>query len=193
MKQAPFSVRRWTRAEYEALVERGVFDGEPLELLGGQLIVAEPQGPYHASSVGRITDALKAVLPPGWIVREEKPVALDDESEPEPDIAVVRGSHGDYEAAHPSRPALVIEVAHTSLGFDRAAKASFYARAGIDDYWIVNLLDGALEVYRAPAPDAGAPSGWRYMSVEVVRSPGVVAPLAIPSTRIAIADLVSSR
>lgn len=65
MKQAPFSVRRWTRAEYEALVERGVFDGEPLELLGGQLIVAEPQAPYRASSVGRITDALKAVLPSG--------------------------------------------------------------------------------------------------------------------------------
>lgn len=192
MKQAPFTVRRWTRAEYEELVERGVFDGEPLELLGGQLIVAEPQGPYHASAIGAVADALRAVLPAGWIVREEKPVALDDESEPEPDIAVVPGSHRDYQIAHPAPPALTIEVAHSSLGFDRVAKASFYARAGIEDYWIVNLVDRVLEIYREPGPDPDASWGWRYRSVQTLSPPARVTPLAIPAISVAVASLVPS-
>lgn len=193
MKQAPFTVRRWTRAEYEKLVECGVFVGEPLELLGGQLIVGEPHGPYHASSIGRVTDAVRTIVPPEWIVRVQTPVALDDESEPEPDIAVVAGSHADYETAHPSRPALVIEVADSSVGFDRVAKGSFYARAGIQDYWIVNLVDGVLEVYREPAPDADASRGWRYRSVERLSREAYVAPVAFPGRTLPVASLLPAR
>lgn len=193
MKQPPFSVRRWTRVEYERLVDLGVFDREPLELLGGQLIVAEPQGPYHASAIAAIADTLRAALPAGWSVREEKPVALDDESEPEPDIVVVPGAQRDYETAHPTRPVLTIEVAHSSLGFDRVAKASFYARAGIEDYWIVNLVDRVLEVYRNPGPDPEAPRGWRYRSVEPLSAPARVTPLAIPAMSVDIASLFPSR
>src|SRR5690242_10313938 len=89
--------RRWTRAEYERLIEVGVFlPGEPLELLGGQLTVGEPQTEPHYTAIGLIEDALRAALPPGWLVRTQGPIALDDESEPEPDIAVVRGERRDY-------------------------------------------------------------------------------------------------
>ena len=82
MTQAPLTARRWTRFEYDRLVELGMFEREPLELIGGQLVVAEPQYPYHASGVSSADYAVRAVLPPGWMVRTQAPVALDDESEP---------------------------------------------------------------------------------------------------------------
>src|SRR5216117_4090044 len=118
MTQSPLTVRRWKRAEYDRLVELGAFDGDPVELIAGQLAVAEPQRPYHASAVGSTDYALRAVLPPGWIVRTQSPVWLDDESEPEPDLVVVPGLPADYRLAHPGRPVLTIEVAESSLAFD---------------------------------------------------------------------------
>ena len=92
MKQIPLTLRRWTRAEYDRLVGLGMLHGEAVELVGGQLVIAEPQGSYHASALGAAGDALRAVLPQGWLVRIQMPVALDDESEPEPDLAVVTGT-----------------------------------------------------------------------------------------------------
>src|SRR5437867_13340009 len=106
MTQAPLTLWRWNRTEYERLVDLGLFQGDPVELIGGQLVVAEPQGSYHATAVGIVDDALRAVLPPGWIVRAQMPIALDDESAPEPDLAIVRGARDDYRNAHPTLPAL---------------------------------------------------------------------------------------
>ena len=190
MRQTPLTLRRWKRVEYERLVDLGVFEGDPIELIGGQLIVAEPKGSPHATAVGMANDALHAVLPPGWIVRVQDPLALDDESAPEPDIALVRGCRADYRHAHPARPALAIEVAQSSLGFDRQQKGSLYARAGVQDYWIVNLVDGVLEVYRDAAPDASAPYGLRYRSIQTLSPPALVAPLVLPSSPIPVAALL---
>jgi Uma2 family endonuclease len=182
MKQSPLTLRRWRRVEYERLVDLGAFeDGEPVELIGGQLIVAEPKGSEHATGVEMAGDALRAAVPAGWIVRGQNPLSLDDESAPEPDIAVVRGSLTDYRHAHPARPALIIEVAETSLRFDRIEKGSLYARAGIVDYWIVNLVDRVVEVYRDPGADLTAPYGWRYMSVERLTPPSSVAAIGVPA------------
>src|SRR5713226_2680225 len=122
MQQSPLTQRRWSRAEYDRLVDQGVFEGEPLELIGGQLIVAEPQGSYHASAIGHVSDVIRAALPPGFVVRVQLPFALDDDSEPEPDIVVVPGIHKDYRVAHPTHAALIVEVADSSLGFDREIK-----------------------------------------------------------------------
>ena len=190
MAQAPLTLRRWKRIEYDRLVALGVFHGEPIELIGGQLVVAEPQYPYHASAISAADYALRAVLPPGWIVRVQAPVSLDDESEPEPDLAVVAGRPADYREAHPARPALAVEVAESSLDFDRQQKSSLYARAGVADYWIVNLVDRLLEVHRDPEPDPSAPYGWRYRSVTALAPPALVTPLAFTSSRIAVADLL---
>ncbi|MBI2197888.1 MAG: Uma2 family endonuclease [Candidatus Rokubacteria bacterium] len=190
MRQAPLTLRRWTRAEYDRLVDLGVLHGEPVELIGGQLVVAEPQGSYHATAIGAVDDALRAALPPGWVVRAQMPVALDDESEPEPDVAVVPGKRADYRADHPARPALVVEVAESSLAFDREDKSSLYARGGVHDYWIVNLVERVLEVYRDPGPDPTAPYGWRYRAVERLGPAAVVSPLALPSMRLAVSDLL---
>jgi Uma2 family endonuclease len=152
--------------------------------------VAEPQGSYHASALGRAGDALRAALGPGWVVRVQMPVALDDESEPEPDLAVVPGVWDDYETRHPTTPTLAIEVSETSLAFDRGEKAGLYARCGIRDYWIINLVDRVLEVYRDPAPDANAPYGWGYRRVERLVAPAMVSLLANPSVRIAVGQLL---
>jgi Uma2 family endonuclease len=192
-RQAPLTARRWTRPEYERLVALGVFEGEPLELIGGQLVVAEPQYPYHASGISLVDYALRAVLPAGWIVRIQLPVALDDESEPEPDVVVVSGRPDDYSRHHPGRPALVVEVAESSLAFDREHKAGVYARAGVADYWIVNLVDGLLEVHREPAPSPSALYGWQYRSVVRLSPPAVLTPLAFPAGEVAVANLLPRR
>ena len=190
MPQTPLTLRRWQRAEYDRLVSLGVFEGEPVELIGGELLVVEPQGAYHASAVGRVDYVLRAVLPPGWIVRVQAALSLDPESAPEPDLAVVPGRPGDYRASHPAQAALAVEVAETSLDFDRRRKGSLYARAGIQDYWIVNLVEGVLEVCRDPVPDLSAVYGWRYGSVQALRPPASVALLAVGTARISVADLL---
>jgi Uma2 family endonuclease len=189
MRQAPLTPHRFTRVEFDRLVDLGVFHGEALELVGGLLVVAEPQGSYHASAVGAVGDALRAILPPGWLVRVQMPVALDDQSEPEPDLAVVPGAWADYRADHPTRPALVVEVAETSLAFDRGEKASLYAHGGVRDYWIVNLVDRVLEVFRDPEQDPTASHGSRYRSIERLGLGGVVSLLEMPSVRVHVSNL----
>ena len=184
------TLRRWKRVEYERLVDLGLFEGDPVELIGGQLIVAEPQNSPHATAVGAADDALRAVLPAGFLVRTQMPLVLDDESVPEPDLAVVPGRRADYLSAHPTRAVLVVEVADSSLRLDREQKGSLYARAGIGEYWIVNLVGRVLEIYRDPAPDAGAAHGWRYRSVGTLAPPAVIAPAEFPMSRIQIADLL---
>ena len=186
----PLTLRRWKRVEYERLVDLGVFEGDPVELIGGQLVVAEPHGTYHASSINAVDYAIRALLPPGWIVRTQLPVSLDDESAPEPDLVVVPGRPADYRHAHPARPVLAVEVGESSLDFDRQHKGSLYARAEIQDYWIVNLVDRVIEVYRDPTPDPSAPYGWRYQSVATLAPPAVAVPLAFTSVQIAVADLL---
>lgn len=184
------ATRRWTRHAYARLVDAGAFHGTAVELLGGQLHVAEPQGSAHATAVGMADDALRAALPPGWILRAQMPVDLDDESVPEPDLAVVAGTRADYRAAHPTRPVLAVEVAESSLELDRHEKGGLYARAGIPDYWIVNLRDGALEVYRDPSEAPEAPFGWRYRTVVTLGRDAVAVPLALPAVRVAVTDLL---
>ena len=182
--------RRFKRAEYETLIDVGFFPpAERVELLDGQLIVAEPQGSRHFAAIQATEAALRVVFGPGWQVRGQGPLAVDEESEPEPDVAVVPGSFRDYVSGHPSRPALVVEVSESSLSLDRQQKGSLYARAGFADYWIVNLIDRILEVHREPGLDQAAPFGWRYQSVALLHLDGSIAPLSAPESSIRVADL----
>jgi Uma2 family endonuclease len=183
--------RRFRRAEYDRLIEFGLFQpGEAIELIGGELMVAEPQGAPHYTAIRKTAKALEAAFGPGWEVRTEGPIGLDDDSEPEPDIAVVPGNPDDYARAHPSHPALTVEVAETSLVIDRQHKGSLYARAGLADYWVLNLVDRVLEVYRDPVADSAAPFGWRYARREVFEASARVMPLAAPESTILVARLL---
>jgi len=189
--ESPIRTKQWTRAEYDRLIETGVFQpGDAVELLGGELVVAEPQNEAHYTAVGLVEDALKDAFGPGWLIRSQGPLALDDTSEPEPDIAVAPGARRDYGRAHPARPVLVVEVSVSSLALDRGHKGSLYARARLEDYWILNLMDRVLEVYRQPAVDASAPFGWSYASQQTLGSDAFIAPLAAPHASVAVAALL---
>ena len=188
----PLKTRRWTRTEYERLVDQGVFrEDERLELLDGLLVVREPQGSRHSAAVAALCEILARAFGAGYHVRPQLPVALDDMSEPEPDVVVVRGGPWDYVTSHPSAPVLVVEIAETSLAVDRAHKGGLYARAGIADYWIVNLPDGVLEIYREPAPSTTARSGAEYRAVQRFASGATVSPLGAPTARIAVAGMLA--
>src|SRR5215468_4978070 len=163
--------RRWTRAEYDKLIELGFFEpNEPVELIGGELMVAEPQGARHYTAIAKTAKALEAAFGPGWTVRMQAPIGLDDESEPEPDVAVVPGELEDYRSEHPSRPVLTVEVAQSSLSIDRERKGSLYARAQLQEYWILNLEQRVLEVYREPVADPSGVFGWRFSRREDLNS-----------------------
>ena len=187
----PPTTRRWTRVEYERLVELGVFQpGERLELIDGLLVVREPQGTRHATAIRRVLAALRGVLGDAWQIDSQLPLALDEDSEPEPDVAVVPGDARTYRDAHPARAVLIVEVAEASYRIDHEYKASLYARAGIADYWIIDLVRDALEVHRDPEVSPGAPCGWRYRSVVTLHPPAAVAPLLMPGASIPVGDLL---
>lgn len=191
MRMPPLKLRRWSRAEYDRLIARGVFDADDrIELLDGLMVVKEPQGSWHAATVSHIQGVLQRAFGDRYHVRAHAPIALDATSEPEPDLAVVKGRAHDYLREHPASPVLLVEVADSSLPKDRLRKRGLYARAGIADYWIVNAVDIVLEIYRKPERAAGLRYGWKYGSVRLLRRGALVSPLAAPRARIRVADLL---
>lgn len=190
MRAPAIPLWRMTRKRYERLVDAGTFgENDRVELLDGLLVAREPQGSLHAMAVVLARTALERAFGRRYHVREEKPVALDDLSEPEPDVVVVRGGPRDYRT-HPSSPVLVVEVADSSLAFDRLRKGGVYARAGVADYWVVNLVDDVLEVYREPVRTTSRGTGWKFASVRRLERNATISPLAAPRARIRVASLL---
>jgi len=182
---------RIPRVRYERMVKNGLFHSEDkVELLDGLLVVKEPQGDLHASAMAAAHRLLARAFGPRYHVRVGSPVALDDYSEPEPDLAVVAGDPWDYKKGHPAKPVLAVEVAMTSRARDRLVKGGLYARAGIADYWVVNLVGGVLEVYRQPLKAPSRRFGWKYGSVKLLKRGAMVTPLAAPRAKIRVADLL---
>jgi Uma2 family endonuclease len=127
-------LRRWSRAEYDRMIDAGVLTTEDhVELIDGEIVTMTPQKSRHATAVWLAQIAIGRAFGEPFGVRTQLPLALDPGSEPEPDIAVVTGSPRDYSDEHPSTAVLIVEVADASLAFDRTVKASLYARAGIPD------------------------------------------------------------
>ena len=152
--------RRFSVAEYHKLIEIGVLtEDDNLELLDGYLVHKMSRNPPHDATIQKATKRLLRVLPPGWDLRGQCAITLAA-SEPEPDLAIVRGDENDYVARHPGPVdvGLVIEVADTTLTGDRADKGRIFAQAGIPCYWIINLVDRQIEVYTAPASATATPT-----------------------------------
>jgi len=183
-------VRRWTRQEYDRMVEAGILgEDDHVELIDGEIVKMAPQGKPHAAAIRRVHVALQRAFGPERYVQVQLPMTPDDVSEPEPDLAVLPGSPWDFDEEHPATALLVVEVAESSLSFDRKRKGGLYARAGIPEYWIVNLKRGRLEVYRDPAPDASADLGWRYRTVRSLVPGDEIVPLGIDEP-VAVSDLL---
>lgn len=184
----PGAAYRWTVAEYEHLVDLGVFSrGDRVELLEGEIVHKEMPKPEHAAPVDELNEFFGGVNAGRWRVRCQQAVRLpDQDSEPEPDLALVRRRPEGYRTQHPG-PAdifLLIEVANTSVALDRGRKLALYAQAAVAEYWVVNVGERVVEVYREPDPAAGT-----YRRTEAVRPGGTVAPAAFPDAAFAVAEL----
>jgi Uma2 family endonuclease len=143
----------YTTERYLALRDEGALTPDDrVELLEGVIVAVPPQSPSHAGTTSAVADAIRRAVGTRAAVREEKPLVLAPRSMPEPDVAVVRGRHADYRRAHPTTALLVIEVAESSLPQDRLTKSRIYARARIEEFWIVNLREDRVEVFRDPDP-----------------------------------------
>ncbi len=159
--------------EYHRMIEAGILDeDEHVQLIDGFLIAMTPQGEPHAQVIQRLNRLLVRSVGEGLVVRPQLPLTLGD-SEPEPDLAVVREADLSRDR-HPGAALLVVEVAADSLRVDRGAKAVLYARAGIPEYWIVSLEDSTVEVLRDPDASAGAYRARVVLAVgESVTTPSV--------------------
>ncbi len=145
-------LHRLSVAQYEKMTELEILGAaDRVELLNGWIVDKVTQNPPHNAAIDCASEMLRERLPSGWLVREQKAIALAD-SMPEPDLVVVKGTPRRYAARHP-RPqdiALIVEVADSTLADDRKTKGSLYARDGLACYWIVNLVDEQIEVYSRP-------------------------------------------
>jgi Uma2 family endonuclease len=144
---APERPRPLRRVEYEQLVEAGVFTDERIELLQGVLVQMSPQGTEHADVVSRLAMLFIRTLGDEVVARSHSPFAASDDSEPEPDLALV--PPGDYRRGHPAHAFLIVEVADSSLSKDSRIKADLYARSRVDEYWIVDLNARSVLVHAA--------------------------------------------
>lgn len=189
MSAPAIQTKRWTRQEYDRMAEAGILHpDERVQLIEGEIVTMTPPNSLHAVTIGKTQHALDRLYGPNIWVRVRMPVIIDPDSEPEPDLAVVADSPRDYVNEHPRTALLIVEVADTTLSLDRDRKRPIYARAGIPEYWIVNLVERCLEVYRDPVTLSGQPSSYR-ISITLTSSERI-APLAVPSASVAVADLL---
>lgn len=181
--------KRWTREEYYRLAEEGFFEGQRVELIGGQIVVMSPQSYPHAFSGDGIAEMLKKVFGAGFWVRHQLPLSIPKDGEPEPDVSVVAGSRNDY-TDHPRTAVLVVEVAKTSLDFDTHTKPYLYASAAIPEYWVLDLIHRKLIVYRQPESDTKSPFGSKYTNCFTIDEEGSIAPLERPDDSLRVRDML---
>ena len=178
--------RRFTVAEYYTMADVGILDeNDRIELLDGDLIVMPPIGDWHAASVDRFTNLLPPRLQGRAIVRVQNPTRLNDNSEPQPDIMLLRWRDDFYQGGHPG-PAdvlLLIEVSDTSVDYDRSAKLSEYARAGIPEVWIATRQDSRIEAYTEPTEG-------EYSTVRYAFPGESIAPQAFPEVVLEVDRLI---
>lgn len=182
--EPPLSLHRFSRDQYDQMIDAGVFGPEDrIELLNGEIIDMAPQKSRHATAIRLIEIRLSRIFSVGHDVRTQLPLSLDDRSEPEPDVAVVPGNPRDYRDAHPGSALLVVEVSETTLGYDRIRKLAAYARANIPEYWILDLNSETLEVCRHPERDT-------YTERRILKAADRLAPLAAPAQSFTVSDIL---
>ncbi|MBX2865717.1 MAG: Uma2 family endonuclease [Leptolyngbyaceae cyanobacterium MAG.088] len=171
------SVKRFTTDEFHRLGELGFFDDGPVELIRGELVEKSPKRTPHSVCNTRLVRRLILLLGDQATVRGQEPVTLSNHSEPSPDVVVAQYRQDDYLAGHPGPGDcwVVMEVSDSTLAYDRGTKLSLYAESGVGHYWVFNLVNRQLEVYREPYGDGQGAYGYRqkltYLATETVALP----------------------
>ena len=179
----------FTRDEYFRLDELGFFRGKRVERFEGRILDMSPQNNPHFLSVSLVASALQSAFVGEYWIRSQGPLRIGEGSDPEPDVSVVLGQMRQHKQT-PTTAILLVEVADSSLSYDRNEKSSLYAKAGVQEYWIVNIVNNCVEVMRDPIADSTALLGFRYKSIVTFRPPEFISPLANPKAKIPIADLL---
>jgi len=179
----------WTVDQFHYLGDLGMFEGRRAMLIDGVIVEEGPMNPPHAIAATKTEDLIRETFGKGWHVRVAKPLVLGQATDPEPDVAAVRGKPADY-PTHPTTAALVVEVSDTSFRYDTTVKLEAYAAGGIADYWVVDVNARQLHVFRDPTPDPAAAHGYAYATHLTLGPAETVAPLAAPGAAVAVADLL---
>jgi Uma2 family endonuclease len=176
--------RNFSRLDYDKMIHAGILrEDEHVELVGGAIVEMSPEGPHHAGTIDLAAEVLRRAFGAGFTVRVQHPLVIDPDGEPEPDLAVVEGPARAHLGSHPRSAVLVVEVAESSLAYDRRDKALLYARAGIGEYWIINLIDHVVEVHLEP-------TSLGYGRIASLGPGEVIAPRGAPGGRIEVAGLL---
>lgn len=186
-------LRRFTLEEYHQLIDIGFFnENERVELVEGILVYMSPNNPPHIRTVLRLGKAFSSLNARADVeVRAQGPVTIPElMTEPEPDLVISMEFGTDLEERHPhpSEILLLMEVSHSSLSYDRSLKGAIYAQAGISEYWIWNLVDGLLEVYRDPRTPVRGEAA--YQTKLTYHRGETVVPLAFPDIEVAVDDIL---
>src|SRR5438270_3537640 len=174
---------RWTCAEFHRFGDMGVFEGRRAMLIDGVILEEGPMNPPHAITLELVGDALRTAFGSGWRIRSQSPLVLGQDLDPEPDFSVIAGTPRGN-SGHPTMADLVVEVADSSLDFDTNEKRLLYAKAGIREYWVVDINGRRLLVYRDP--QAGD-----YATQQALGPADAVSPLAAPAATVRVADLLA--
>lgn len=171
------------------MVEAGIIrPDEKIELIDGEIVAKElPMKSAHATAISLCAEAMRQVFGEGYVIRLQLPLTLSERDEPLPDVAMVEGTIRDCK-----RALLVVEVSETILRLNRHQKASLYAWAGVPEYWIVNLSEGVVEVYRGLVPMRGRAYGYGYRVQGVYRAGEAIGPVIRSERGVAVADLLPS-
>ena len=181
---------RFTVTEFDQMGDMGWFEGRRAFLLDGIILEQGPMNPLHANGLGLMQYALQAAFGPGFWVRGQSPLHVDEHNNPLPDLAVVPGGPRDYLGKHPTTASLVVEVSDTTLDTDITEKAERYATADIADYWVIDLAGRRLLVLRYPAPLPAGLGATAYRKQQILGPTDRVAPLAAPNSSILVSDLL---
>jgi len=181
--------KRWTVAEFHVICGDPAFENKRMILIEGEILEMPAPNPPHDVALGLTDEALRGAFGPNVWVRGQMALVLGLSTDPMPDLAVVPGSPRDHKE-HPRSALLVVEIAETSLAYDIRPKANIYAAGGIVDYWVVDLLNRQLHVFRDPTLDAAQAFGAFYRSRQSLDASATVSPLAAPSASIAVSSLL---
>jgi len=187
MDSSSFLLRPWTVDEYYQMAKTGILQpDEKVELIAGQIIRnMTPQGSFHAAAITRTNRLLNQPVQPRFLVRSQLPIQLDNRSEPEPDLALVKSDPLDYDDRHPKAEDvyLIIEIADSTLKTDLTLKKQVYTEAKIPDYWVLDLAKRQLYVYRQPTEEG-------YQQEQILSERQSIAPLFFPDFQVKIREML---